>query len=124
MNTGTVFNIQRYSIHDGPGIRTTIFFKGCPLDCWWCHNPESKNSNKEIIYRSDKCLGCQICLKKCKSKVLSLGAEGISRDAENCLLCGGCTKGCPTEAMELVGETMTISQAMIEIEKDKVFYDV
>jgi len=121
--TGIVFNIQKYSIHDGPGIRTTVFLKGCPLDCWWCHNPESKKQGLEIIYWPQKCLGCGSCINVCPQKAIYMEGGSLEKNKELCLRCGKCSKFCPTEAMELVGKQMTIDQVMKEIEKDKIFYD-
>lgn len=123
MHRGRIFNIQHYSIHDGPGIRTTVFFKGCPLKCWWCHNPESMEIKSQILYRSNKCIGCGDCISKCPEKALSMGEKGVVRNKELCTLCGICGKVCPTNAMEMVGKDAQVSEIMEEIEKDQVFYE-
>lgn len=112
MQTGVVFNIMRYAIGDGPGIRTTIFFKGCPLACLWCHNPESQSPVKELIIRRDRCLSCGACLACCP----------VACQAD-CRLCGRCAELCPAAARELIGREYSVSEVMIEIEKDRIFYE-
>lgn len=123
MTTGIIFDIRRYSIHDGPGIRTTVFFKGCPLNCWWCHNPESQASSIEMMYRENRCIRCGACLEICPRGALSWETDLIVLDKEKCDLCGDCADVCYTEARQMVGQEMTISQAMEEIERDIAFYD-
>ena len=123
MTIGTVFNIQKYAIQDGPGIRTTVFLKGCPLNCWWCHNPESQSIQREILFSSDKCIGCGDCYKGCTSKATSSIHRERIKDNNQCSLCGKCAENCPTEAIEMVGKTMTVEDVMKEIEKDRVFYE-
>lgn len=120
MKNGVVFNIQRYCIDDGPGIRTTIFFKGCPLNCWWCHNPESQNEKKAIIYNKNKCILCYTCVDMCKMDCIT---KELKIDMNSCTLCGKCTHNCPTEALEMLGKQMNIEEIMNEIVKDKVFYE-
>ncbi|MCJ7532325.1 MAG: glycyl-radical enzyme activating protein [Anaerolineales bacterium] len=123
MTTGIIFDIRKYSIHDGPGIRTTVFFKGCPLNCWWCHNPESQASSVEIMYHENRCIRCGACLEICTRGALSWDTDLIILDKEKCDLCGDCADACYTEARQMVGQEMTISQAMAEIERDIAFYD-
>ena len=123
MHQGKVFNIQHYSIHDGPGIRTTVFLKGCPLNCHWCHNPESMDLKEQMIYRIQKCIGCGDCIVHCPEKALSMGDNGIIRNEELCTLCGRCGEVCPTNAMEKVGKTASVEEIMAEIEKDQVFFE-
>jgi pyruvate formate lyase activating enzyme len=121
--TGIVFNIQRYSIHDGPGIRTTVFLKGCPLECWWCHNPESQNMKKEIVFWPDRCIGCGDCALECPNNAIDF-AEGMPEVIrEKCCLCGRCADKCPTGAQEMIGKEVTSEEVMKEILKDMVFYD-
>lgn len=123
MTLGTVINIQKYSVHDGPGIRTTVFFKGCPLRCWWCHNPESQNPKHEIMFFKERCTNCGVCIRRCPQKAIEL-KEGYPKIEESkCTLCGKCTDFCPNSAREHVGKDMTVQELMKEIIKDEVFYD-
>jgi len=120
---GTIINIQKYSIHDGPGIRTTVFLKGCPLNCWWCHNPESQNPTPEIMFFKEKCTGCGSCFKRCPTKAIEL-VEGYPVTYKTkCTLCGKCSDFCPSSARELVGKDISIKDLMSEIIKDEVFYE-
>jgi len=123
MITGTVFNIQRYSIHDGPGIRTTIFLKGCPLNCWWCQNPESQLSGQEMIFWADRCIGCGACSTICPSGAIQIKNGIPVTEKEKCILCGKCIEKCPTLAREMIGKKMTAEEVLKEIEKDLVFYE-
>ena len=122
MPTGNIFNIQKYSIHDGPGIRTTVFFKGCPLNCWWCHNPESQSPSPELIFWKDRCINCNTCLTACPSDAISIEDGIMFTDKRKCSLCGECAKKCPTEAREIIGRKATACEVMKEIEKDIIFY--
>lgn len=119
---GMVFNIQRFTIHDGPGIRTTVFLKGCPLKCSWCHNPESLQRKPEIFFQSGKCIGCGWCLDTCPQHChrLENGKHIFCR--ENCMRCGRCAEKCYAEAIELIGQTMTAAKTLAEVMKDKPFY--
>lgn len=123
MTQGTVFNIQKYSIHDGPGIRTTVFLKGCPLVCWWCHNPESQGSKQETVFRQNKCIVCRDCERVCPKGAVRFDERCYSLDKGKCILCGACTEVCPSEALELIGNKMTTDEVIKEIEKDRVFYE-
>ncbi|MFA5858887.1 MAG: glycyl-radical enzyme activating protein [Elusimicrobiota bacterium] len=114
-----VFDIQRFSIHDGPGIRTTVFFKGCPLHCWWCHNPESWSSQPDLFFNKAECISCHHCIKSCKTGAVT--QKGFDR--AKCLTCGDCTAGCPVSAREIVGTKVSLPRLMKEVLKDKVFYD-
>jgi len=121
--TGTIFNIQRYSINDGPGIRTTVFLKGCPLSCKWCHNPESISPDKEILIRENRCIRCGECFLRCNYfAVKSLDGEYIT-DQETCAQCGRCVEVCFTDARAIVGKEMTVDDVMNEVEKDVIFYN-
>jgi pyruvate formate lyase activating enzyme len=123
LNTGVIFDIKKFSIHDGPGIRTTIFFKGCPLNCWWCHNPESQAAGPERIFRENRCIHCGQCLTVCRQGAIAHNGDGIMTDGEKCTLCGICVETCYAEAREIIGQKMTVPQVMTEIEKDIAFYD-
>lgn len=123
MTQGTIFDIKRYAVHDGPGIRTTIFFKGCPLTCVWCHNPESYALKPEIFYWDDRCIRCGACIAACPEAALAWKDGGLNTDRSRCNECGACVCICPTGARELVGYTITVDEVMHEIEKDTLFYE-
>ena len=123
MNTGIVFDIKRYAIHDGPGIRTTVFLKGCLLNCPWCHNPEGKAREQEIMWWKERCEGCKDCQSVCTKDAISFSDGSLILDKTKCDLCGACTAVCSSEALKLVGQKMTVDQVMREIEKDIAFYD-
>lgn len=123
MALGTVINIQKYSVHDGPGIRTTVFFKGCPLRCWWCHNPESQNLKHEIMFFYERCTSCGVCAKRCPQNAIELKDNYPIVDENKCTLCGKCANFCPNNAREYVGQDMRVQELMNEIIKDEVFYD-
>ena len=120
---GTVFNIQRYCVDDGPGIRTTVFLKGCPLRCQWCHNPESISPKPELVLHEDRCLRCGDCMKLCKNNAIISEDGKFVTLREFCLACGTCIELCYAEAREIVGKEMTTEEVMVEIEKDVVFFD-
>jgi pyruvate formate lyase activating enzyme len=118
-----VFDIKRYSIHDGPGIRTTVFFKGCPLNCWWCHNPESQAMDREALLWPNRCIRCGACREVCERGAISLNEEEPRTDRDLCTLCGACVAACYADAREIIGREMTVAQVMIEIERDIPFFD-
>ena len=122
-NTGIVFDIKRYAIHDGPGIRTTVFLKGCLLNCPWCHNPEGRNEKPEFMWWAEKCIGCEDCQNACTKEAISFSDDSLLLDRAKCDLCGTCADACPSEALKLVGKEMTIAQVLKVIEKDRAFYD-
>lgn len=124
MKTGIVFKIQKHSIHDGPGIRTAVFLKGCPLDCWWCHNPEGRAFSPVNVYHPDKCIRCGRCVKVCMKGALYLDdSRGLLKDCLKCSNCSCCAEVCPCNALERIGTEMTVSQVMDAIERDQIFYD-
>ncbi|MCF7959073.1 MAG: glycyl-radical enzyme activating protein [Phycisphaerae bacterium] len=120
---GLIFDIKKYAIHDGPGIRTTVFFKGCPLHCQWCHNPESWRHSREIGLRSQRCIGCGDCIEACGHGAISMKNSYPVTDMQNCVLCGDCQAACRTGAREVIGREMTVDEVMAEIEKDRIFFD-
>lgn len=118
-----IFDIKRYAINDGPGIRVVIFFKGCNLNCAWCHNPESISSKVEKMYAPAKCIKCGSCVDACPEKAITLTPDGISTNPDLCTSCGKCADVCPTKAIEMSGKVMTVSEIMDIIEKERVFFD-
>ncbi len=120
---GLIFNIQRFSLHDGPGIRTTIFFKGCPLSCLWCQNPEGLSSNQELFQCSAKCIGCKSCLGSCPEGAISFDGPEPVIDRSICKLCMTCADNCPTGALEAIGREMTVKEVAAEVLKDMVIFE-
>jgi pyruvate formate lyase activating enzyme len=120
---GLVFDIRRYSIHDGPGIRTAVFFKGCPLDCWWCHNPESQSPQAEMMFRESRCIRCGACLEACPEDAIRQKGGWPVIDDARCTLCGLCADACQTEARERVGREVTVAEVVAEARRDLAFYE-
>ncbi len=121
--TGTVFNIQFHSIEDGPGIRTSIFMKGCPMHCPWCHNPEGIKRSPELIWHEGRCIGAKDCLEACPKEALNLTEKGIAINRGRCDSCGACEKACPTGALEVIGKHYTVDELFLKALQDKVFYE-
>lgn len=117
-----IFNIQKFSLHDGPGIRTTVFFKGCPLSCIWCHNPESQNPGREILYDKNKCTLCGTCLKVCKNKAVEINRDKLVTNVDKCTFRGDCLLACTNGARQLAGKEYTVEEVLEEVLKDRVFY--
>lgn len=118
-----VTNIQRYCTDDGPGIRTTVFLKGCPLRCKWCHNPETHLPHPQLMQRNNKCFSCGKCIDICPSNCRKLNTEGITVNRSDCILCGKCADICPASACEICGKEMTADEVLETVLKDKVYYD-
>lgn len=113
-----IFDIKRFAINDGPGIRTTFFMKGCPLKCVWCHNPEGISEKPTLLYTKKKCIGCQSCVEACPQHNLVLTPDGI-KEQDNCILCGKCTDECPTLALQLAGKEWKMADLMEIVEKER-----
>lgn len=124
MATGLVFNVQKFSLHDGPGIRTTVFLKGCPLHCWWCHNPESRGTEPFVHHDGTRCLGCLACVDVCPEGALSLDGRGaLVTDPALCQGHGACSAVCPAEARQAVGRWITVERLLEEVEQDRLYYE-
>ena len=122
MATPLVADIKRNSLDDGPGIRSVVFFKGCPLRCVWCHNPECIDPGPEILFRPEKCIGCGSCAEVCDEGAIGAGGPA-SLDRQVCTLCGACTDECPGGALTLVGRSYTVEELAETLARDKAFYD-
>jgi pyruvate formate lyase activating enzyme len=123
MTTGQIFDIQRFAIHDGPGIRTTVFFKGCPLRCLWCGNPESISPQPQLSYVAGQCIGCQACLEVCPESALSLGPDGkVILDRDRCTACGKCAPECDPQALQMIGREVSVDEVMQVVLRDRDYY--
>lgn len=123
MDKGIIFNIQKFSLHDGPGIRTVVFFKGCPLRCKWCSNPESQSAKVQILWDKDKCRGCGTCVSNCPRKAIEATENGLVINHSSCIGCGTCVSNCATHAMKAEGEGKTIEEVMRVCRQDLDFYE-
>lgn len=123
MSQGMVYNIQRMSTKDGPGVRTTVFLKGCPLRCLWCSNPESQKVNPQLLFFPSLCTGCGACLNLCPHHAISMRDGKAHQDHALCQHCGACTTLCPTQAREMSGKNMSVDEVMAVVKKDALFYE-
>ncbi len=129
-STATVFNIERHALHDGPGIRTLVFLKGCPLRCLWCSNPEGQSVEPELLFRAKDCTSCMRCVEVCPKNAIKVLADRVMfaddriiyTDRELCDACGKCVSVCPAGAREIAGRKMTVSEVADEVLKDEIFY--
>lgn len=120
---GLVFNIQKYSLHDGPGIRTTVFLKGCPLRCAWCHNPEGMSAQPEVLVLENRCVGCGLCRQACPLGQEVLGSGPMPTGLAQCRRCGACVAACPTGARQMAGQSSTVGAVLAQVLQDRVFYE-
>ena len=118
-----ITSIQKYSIHDGDGIRTTVFFKGCPLSCRWCHNPETQNYHKQLLTQPEKCVGCGNCIPVCREHATSLTEGKAVTDLSRCTACGDCVDSCTLNLREIAGTEYTVEELFKELKKDEMFYE-
>lgn len=118
-----ITDIQKYSIHDGDGIRTTVFFKGCALKCQWCHNPETQKAEKELLYKEEGCIGCGACSKVCPNGAVSIQNGKAHTDRNMCTACGECTDVCSLNLREIAGKEYTAEELVKELKKDEMFYE-
>ena len=117
-------DIKKFAIHDGSGIRTTVFLKGCRLNCWWCHNPESQSFAPHLIYREERCLAdCHRCLPVCRTAAISANRDKVIFELDKCNYCGDCEKVCPAEAIDIVGRVMSVAEVMDVVSRDRIFYE-
>ena len=122
--SGTVYNIQRFCLHDGEGVRTVVFLKGCPLHCLWCCNPESQSISPQLMYNHKLCRGCLACVAACPNGAITALGNEIEIDRQKCRVCGLCTEACSFGALNIAGKIMTMDDVMCEVRKDRRYYDI
>jgi pyruvate formate lyase activating enzyme len=121
--TGLIFWIERFAVHDGPGIRVAVFLKGCPLRCLWCHSPESQSPDPELLLKTDRCIVCGTCVPACTNEAITHAGDGYETRRDLCEACGDCADVCPGNARTIAGRTLTVPDLLDEIEKDRIFFD-
>ncbi|MBO4412083.1 MAG: glycyl-radical enzyme activating protein [Lachnospiraceae bacterium] len=121
--TARIFAVKHFAVHDGDGIRTTVFFKGCPLRCVWCHNPEGYSPDQELAWFSRKCASCGSCVNSCPAGVLSLREKILRIDRGKCVFCGQCEEVCPNNALKIYGKEVTVEELLPELTEDLAFYE-
>ena len=121
--TGILFDVKRFALHDGPGIRTTVFLKGCPLSCSWCHNPEGQHAEAELLFWQERCVGCGACVPTCAAGAISMRGAIAQTDRAACTACGKCVDVCPESARAMVGEAWSVGRLLDEVERDVLFHD-
>ncbi len=121
--SGILFDLRKFSIHDGPGIRTAVFFKGCPLRCVWCHNPESQSPRVELVLHPNRCIACEACVQACPNGAALRQGDRFYTERSKCRVCGQCTQVCYADGRQLAGKTWTSAEVMAAIERDRAFYD-
>lgn len=121
--TANIFSIQKFSTEDGPGIRTTVFFKGCPMRCPWCHNPEALRAQRELVWHAGRCIGHGGCVKVCPQNAMTAGPQGLIIDRRKCDICNLCVDECPSAALEILGESMTVEKIFDSVMNDASYYE-
>jgi pyruvate formate lyase activating enzyme len=125
MTKGMIFDIKRFAVHDGPGVRTTVFFKGCPLHCLWCHNPEGLSAEPDLLVRPSRCSRCYTCIPVCPKRAISKGPKdgAVVVDRARCDLCGMCAEACMYDALAMAGREVGVAEVVAEVERDRIFYE-
>jgi pyruvate formate lyase activating enzyme len=121
--SGLILHVQRLSTEDGPGIRSTVFFKQCPLACTWCHNPEGISPRPEVQWFATRCIGCRSCENACPARCISVTADGLQIDRSRCDGCGSCAAACPSAALETLGRRVSVDELVQELVKDRAYYE-